>query len=324
MCGRKIFILSVVSLFLVTIVVPAGHHAPVIHSAERTLNFGERGDDEEFVHVFVIENRGDLSLVIERIHSTCGCAVTNVSQRVVPPGGKAELRAEIKLAGYSGRLEREIRVETNDPRQPVYRLYLKGTVIPSREITPPHFLFAAAGGPQTRSINIKYNRHPRRIGKIRSNQEFLHLELDVLDQGTNYRLNATLIPDKLAGESEGSVNVFDERGRELFSIPVWIQYEPPLRIAPDRITLSLPQRRAVTRHILVRPGAVTRFNITDVETPAAGMTTAVYSLGGGGYRIQIDNIESTQELEGSHIVIHTDAEGAGRIEVPFILEHREE
>jgi len=298
-------------------------HAPVIHCGERTLDFGERGEHESFEHVFILENRGDLSLEIRNIHSTCGCAVAGVEPRTVPPGGRAELQLQVDLEGYAGRLEREVRVMTNDPAQPVYRLLLRGTVIPAREITPPHFIFSADGGQRTLFSEVVFHHRPQTISAVRSEQRFLRLQFDALEPGRRYRITAVLDPARLDGAAEGRVRVLGARNRELFTIPVWIQYEPPLRLAPDRITVDTTSRRAVTRHILVRPGSVNSFRILKVEVPDPAMQATVYDLGAGGYRVQVDHILPGTIAAGAVLIIHTDAAGAERLEVPFLPEQPE-
>ena len=81
---------------------------------------------ETYSCVFEIENTGDNPFVITGIHSSCGCAVPVWDKQPVAPGGKTEIRVEVK-PDATGFFNKTIDVYGNI-EQSVLKLSMIGTV----------------------------------------------------------------------------------------------------------------------------------------------------------------------------------------------------
>jgi hypothetical protein len=85
---------------------------------------------------FAIENRGTEPLKITHVATSCGCTTTSYP-RTLAPGEKGVLKA--KLASnplWSGRVQKEITVTSNDPAQPTRKLHLVAEMRPLFQFSP--------------------------------------------------------------------------------------------------------------------------------------------------------------------------------------------
>ncbi|GAG63660.1 unnamed protein product, partial [marine sediment metagenome] len=91
---------------------------PTISLSEEEWDFGKIKEDERPVHIFTIKNTGREELIISRVRSSCGCAVTMLSSDNIQPGKSAELKVTFNPTGYNGLVKKDIYIESNDPQLP--------------------------------------------------------------------------------------------------------------------------------------------------------------------------------------------------------------
>ncbi len=118
-------------IFLTPAILLAG---PKLEISSTEWNFGMLKEGEIAEHVFVIENTGDDTLIISKVRATCGCTATLLSDSLIPPSGKAELKSKLRTKGMSGKFHKHIFVYSNDPENPRISLSLTGYV--QREPAP--------------------------------------------------------------------------------------------------------------------------------------------------------------------------------------------
>lgn len=296
-----------------------GGVAARIHCADRVFDFGRRMDTASLECVFVIENRGELTLEIDAIRSSCGCTVASMSSKTIRPGDRAELRVDVDLTGRRGEFDKQIRIESNDPDMPAYRLVIRGEVVPSRLINPRHVFFRSLGKQESavESVDVKFNAEPKRIGRVESHADFLRADLEEIEQGRSYRISVRAAPPYPQGELKGEVYVYDDDGDLVFTIPVWLQVVADIMHSPQTILIYDDGSGSVRRQIVIRRGSVSEFSILEVQVPDERIETSVHTLGDYGYRIQLDNIPVEAELNNEVIVVLTDAGGSAKIEIPL-------
>ena len=100
-------------------------HAPKLVCDEPTYKFGELESSETVEHTFILRNEGDLDLEITRVKPACGCTAANLSEKIIHPGGEAQIRTRLSLRGRRGRQRKSITVESNDPKQPRLLLWIQ-------------------------------------------------------------------------------------------------------------------------------------------------------------------------------------------------------
>ena len=119
--------------------VPAPAPATLMAPAPQ-FDFGTVAAGAVVEHDFVLENRGDVVVRIEKVRSSCGCTATQVAASEIAPGGQTTVHARFDTTGRSGRQDKEIFVSSNAPVNPLLVCRLTGAVEPA----PPPALVAPA------------------------------------------------------------------------------------------------------------------------------------------------------------------------------------
>ncbi len=101
---------------------------PRIAAEPTTFDFGKSLQNKTLHKDFVLRNFGTADLEIKRVSTTCGCTAALADSTVIKPGASTTLRVDLQTRTYSGKVERKILVESNDPRSPL-QLKVLATVI---------------------------------------------------------------------------------------------------------------------------------------------------------------------------------------------------
>ncbi|HID87895.1 MAG TPA: DUF1573 domain-containing protein [Anaerolineae bacterium] len=82
-----------------------------------TYDLGVIPADRSTEHVFVIKNIGNADLEIYEVGTSCACAASVLSDKVVPPGGETELKFTYDPTMYDehGLIEKYVQIFSNDP-----------------------------------------------------------------------------------------------------------------------------------------------------------------------------------------------------------------
>jgi len=118
------------------------HDKPRLFIAQQSLNLGTVLEGDKHPVRWRLENRGKTDLVIERIKSSCGCAVVELkdNEKVIPPGGSLELKTVFNSQGYRGLQTKTVTVYSNDPTEPELRLEFKANVQTLYDVRPPRMV----------------------------------------------------------------------------------------------------------------------------------------------------------------------------------------
>ncbi|MDB5342746.1 MAG: hypothetical protein JWP89_1123 [Schlesneria sp.] len=113
---------------------------PAIACQEAEWNAGEIRDQKVIEHVFELKNVGRQPLTVSRILTDCSCIWTVGSElpKTVPPEGEFPLPTRVNLGGLNGAFKKRVYVYSNDCRQPMFMLSIRGTVVstPSAAASP--------------------------------------------------------------------------------------------------------------------------------------------------------------------------------------------
>jgi hypothetical protein len=116
---------------LVAAAAAAGERAPGgprIRVEPEGFDFGRTLPNRTLSKEFSIRNFGDKDLFIEGVSTSCGCTVADGYARTVKPGGTTPLRVTLETRSYSGKVERQVLVRSNDATTPVLTLRVTATV----------------------------------------------------------------------------------------------------------------------------------------------------------------------------------------------------
>ena len=130
----KVLIAVVVSCLAIAAAVSA---APEVYVEQPIYDFGSIQEGFAVTHVFLIQNTGDETLVIERVIASCGCTTTELAADRLAPGASVELEVFVDTAGFGGRIAKTITIYSNDPEyadspnsdRPRYTLRVTGEVL---------------------------------------------------------------------------------------------------------------------------------------------------------------------------------------------------
>ncbi len=101
-------------------------------------------------HAFVIRNVGDAPLELTEGPTTCKCTLATLSQRIIPPGGKA--LALVKWnSGRDLAYAHSATIYTNDPLNKVLQLSIQGNVLALFRCTPEQLVFSRIAPGETPS-----------------------------------------------------------------------------------------------------------------------------------------------------------------------------
>jgi hypothetical protein len=102
-----------------------------IEFEERVHQFGTIEEKNGKVrYTFVFQNKGTTPVMIDEVHSSCGCIGQVLSKDAVKPGGKGKVVITFNPDYKSGFFSKEILVYSNN-RQSYSRIWVEGTVVPA-------------------------------------------------------------------------------------------------------------------------------------------------------------------------------------------------
>lgn len=297
---------------------------PRIFCEQPEFNFGTVDSQNAIEHTFVLKNIGDTTLEISDIRAACGCTVANISSKTVAPGETSELTARLNLQGRSGPQSKAITINSNDPQNPSYRVNMSGTIAQAFQISPDRLIFGdvKSGSESTQTIDLTaLSDVPLNIQSVESVDPNVKVEKETVQEQRQARLKVTLKGQAQPGAVNTSIRVTtDNPSRPVIDIPVFANVTGGLVFGPQEIPLpSAGSGTPMTRVVVVRSGTGEPFTINEVVLPDTAMKSAILPFGnqGHGYRIQIENINPSPELNGKAIRILTSSSQTPEISVPF-------
>jgi hypothetical protein len=102
--------------------------SPRIRVEPESFDFGKALQGKTLRKEFTIRNFGDAELIITGVSTTCGCTAALAALSQVPPGGSTALRVTLETRTYSGKLERQVLIRSNDPQTPLLQVKVSATV----------------------------------------------------------------------------------------------------------------------------------------------------------------------------------------------------
>ena len=94
-------------------------------------DYGEIPQDGDGSWSFRFRNIGEETIVINRVRSTCGCAVPAWSREPIEPGGSGVIRVEYNT-GLTGTFLKSVYVYSSAANSPV-KLQIKGKVVAEKD-----------------------------------------------------------------------------------------------------------------------------------------------------------------------------------------------
>jgi len=89
---------------------------PVAFYPENEHDFGVIKQGQVVDYIFKITNKGNNTLNIKDITTSCGCTAAVVKNKNILPGDTGEIRVQFDSSGKIGKVSRTVFITTNDPK----------------------------------------------------------------------------------------------------------------------------------------------------------------------------------------------------------------
>lgn len=211
---------------------PAAFEGPMRH------DFGlvpiQPGETVYRKHQFVLRNASGRALTIARVFTTCGCAVAEPDERVVPDAGELKIDATLAFTN-SGRLAEPVQADLG--KDGVLTLVLEGTgrVAGSMQVLPNSLAVVAGGSSSVEVFFLDFESEaapsdlamdlPEGVNGTRSPWELIHPCRPSDGVPARWRTTVQFSP---------ALSVSPKRTSAAFILPVGVSGRVPLLIAaPD-------------------------------------------------------------------------------------------
>jgi P pilus assembly chaperone PapD len=88
----------------------------------------------------VLKNTGNQKLKISRLKATCGCTTAPLKKDELNPGESTTVEVSLSIQGNSGKMHKQISIETNDPERPFINYMLIAEVVLPLTVSPTTYL----------------------------------------------------------------------------------------------------------------------------------------------------------------------------------------
>lgn len=102
---------------------------PMIYFPETQHDFGKVNSGDKVNYTFRFVNKGESSLIIKDIKTSCGCTAALLSLDNLQPGQEGTLMVELDTKNRSGKMSRTITVQSNDPKDPAKILTIYADIV---------------------------------------------------------------------------------------------------------------------------------------------------------------------------------------------------
>ncbi|MDX9791430.1 MAG: DUF1573 domain-containing protein [Candidatus Kapaibacterium sp.] len=91
-------------------------------------------------HKLTLKNSGSEILKINRLKPTCGCTTAPLNKSELKPGESTTVDVSMSITGVSGKMHKQIAIETNDPKSPYINYMLIADVVLPLTVSPTTYL----------------------------------------------------------------------------------------------------------------------------------------------------------------------------------------
>jgi hypothetical protein len=291
--------------------------APELTCREPTFRFGRRDESESVRHTFAIGNAGDSPLEIRSVRTSCGCTIAEMKQKSIKPGETGLIDTVFELRGRRGAQKKSVRVESNDPKQPVFLLWIEGEITSDLLLSPEYINMGTVPVADSveRIVRLESRSGDVEITEVTSGSEEFSATVGDDANGRKTLVTVATVPPLPIGTRVARFLVRTSSGKEL-SFAVAAIVEGEVRILPAEVRINSREAGPVRRSILIRPARVKQFEVTGVSAPRADWEVSWSRLPAGMVRIDLGGIIPSVAGEGGEIVISTDLEQMSSIRVP--------
>lgn len=182
---KRISLLPFIIIFVITFFNVAGSAqetttgTPDIHVAQREHDCGDVYQGAKCEHEFKVKNNGQGTLILERVHATCGCTTTIESKKELGAGEEGIIKVTFDTARFTGKRTKSVVVYSNDPDEPELELQITANIKLEVEALPPRLFYGRIhrDDKAEKKVTVRgYMDEPLKIEKVETNSDFIVYE----------------------------------------------------------------------------------------------------------------------------------------------------
>ncbi|HEX9860223.1 MAG TPA: DUF1573 domain-containing protein [Nitrospirota bacterium] len=278
----------VLALCMAALIVSPASAAPRLALSATKWDMGEIYQWTNPSTTIYISNTGDRDLEITNVLASCGCTAVFLSEKVIKPGDKGSLRIDFASYNFSGKVNKIVRLTTNDPAAETTDITVAGNISEDKagmgSISPAEVDLGVVAPYETRYIDAEI----KNSGNVDLN--ILGIEM----------------PDGFFLDSSVP-NLAKARG----GIPVRFGYRPPRDKGPIegeiKVKTSGREGNLLTIKLAGYIGESARGADTLVVTPTGfvagpgGWTLTLSIKNDGASPVTLDGVDSSLDLSGQEL-----------------------
>ena len=293
---------------------------PKIDIPETRHDFGKVFERRQYIHEFVVYNRGDADLIIEDVTPGCGCTVTNFD-RLIEPGKTGKIEFVLDGEKVHDVFNKKATVKCNDPVHRTMTIAVSGQEIPYLDITPKGTVY----------LNGRYGEKVERTLTVATNEKGVDFKIVKATSDIDDKITYQVQP----GTTPGTYDVTIYKNPKLPTLITYgtiflhtnskespktgvsvnvitkgdITVSPPaVNFGPVKFADAAGTGQSVTRGVvLTKTGG--EFEVKDVTINNTNFKAFVEPLGDKQYRVQVvftpPMKSSGEQAETAEMTIHT-------------------
>jgi hypothetical protein len=122
---------EMVLTFTGVVVLPGAvtNNPPVIYLPETEHDFGQVNEGDTVTYSFRFINKGESTLTIKDIKTSCGCTAALLSQDNLSPNQEGTVKVQLNTSHRSGKMSRTVTIHSNDPKDPAKIITIYADVV---------------------------------------------------------------------------------------------------------------------------------------------------------------------------------------------------
>jgi len=205
------------------VVIAQTQGAPRAVFGERAFDFGRVKQGEVVVHKFLVKNEGTAPLILDRIEFNLP-GLTARFKPEIQPGSEGSIQIEVNTAHFTGEMDLEAEIRSNDPVQPKFTVVLNVVVDPVIEIQPLPSAYISLYVDEKKDQTLRVINHEEQPLKIRSVElQGTHFTADLkeVQAGKVFELTITAPAGTAPGRYEESL-ILHTNHPKFSTIPVGV------------------------------------------------------------------------------------------------------
>lgn len=249
---------------------------------------------------------------------------------VIPPGGRGEVALDVNTWRLKGKIQKEAKVISNDPKHPVVPLKLKAVVKQSFDITPKSYkkFTTKKGEAWTSEFKISSQRKKDfKIVSVGTSAKTIKATYKLLKdnprEGNLYSLMVTVSPEAPIGDLKGAVKIStDIPDAPPAVISLMGKIEGPIRYHPEELTfVSFIPEAQISRIVDLFKADGGDFQIKEVKGDSGNIECKTIPMknGRGHVLVAVWTGGKVEKILRGKLQVFTNDKEQSRIDIPYTV-----